>query len=113
MYNHKRVDYEVELEACLDGLGAVWKNFVYHIPLQCHYLKIEYFHLKMVNILVAVLNFSMSWQKKKVLIKCDNAAVEDILMHGRTRDAFLAACTRNIWQEAALHDIQLMNPPTF
>ena len=46
--------------------------------------------------------------KKKVLIKCDNAAVVDVLTHGRTKDAFLATCARNIWQEAALQDGDLV-----
>ena len=31
MYNHRRIDYEVELDACLDDLGALWKYFVYHV----------------------------------------------------------------------------------
>ena len=40
MYNH-----EVELDACLDALGAVWKKFVYRVPLQRQYLNLSIVHL--------------------------------------------------------------------
>ena len=67
-------------------------------------------HLEILNILVALRAFSACWSTKKVLIKCDNAAVVDVLTHGKTKDPFLATCARNIWQVAALHDIKLVTP---
>ena len=33
MYNHIHVDYTLELDACLVGLDARWKNLVYHLPI--------------------------------------------------------------------------------
>ena len=41
MHNHRCIDCQVELDACVDGLGALWKNFVYHISLQRHYLNLS------------------------------------------------------------------------
>ena len=67
MYNHRCVDHEVELDACLDGLGAVWKNFVYHVPLQHQYLNLSIVHLEMLNILVAVRVCSAHWTKRRFL----------------------------------------------
>ena len=62
----------------------------------------------MINILVAVRLFGPSWGHKKVLIKCDNLAVVHVLQSGRTRDAFMAACVRNVGLEATLFDVQLI-----
>ena len=59
---YKHNDYEVELDVCLDGLGAVRKNFVYHVPLQ--QLNLSIVHLEMVNILVAFRAFSMHLTNK-------------------------------------------------
>ena len=53
-------------------------------------------HLEMVNIFLAMRLFANIWSSKKVLINCDNQAVVTILMTGKTHDAFLAACARNI-----------------
>ena len=33
MYNHRKIDHVIELDACLDCLGGVWKNYVYHLPI--------------------------------------------------------------------------------
>ena len=40
-----------------------------------------------------------------ILVKCDNDAVVQVLTNGRTHDAFLAACARNVWLETANCDI--------
>ena len=85
MYNHRRIDCEVELDTCLNGLGSVWKNLVYHVPLQRHYLNLSIVHLEMLNILVTVRAYSSHWATKKILIKCDNAAVVDVLTNSRKK----------------------------
>ena len=107
MYNHRKVDHVVELDACLDGLGAVWKNYVYHLPIPRHYLSLTIVHLEMINILVAIKAFGPFWARKKVLVKCDNQAVVSVLKHSRTKDAFLATCARNIWLLAAWYDLEV------
>ena len=108
MYYHKSVDHTVELDACLEGLGAVWNSHVYHLPIPLHYQNLGIVHLEMVNILVATKTFGPFWAHHKVLIKCDNQAVVQVLVNGRTRDPFLATCARNIWQVAAKFDVELV-----
>ena len=61
----------------------------------------------MVNILVAVRVFAHLWSKQRILVKCDNQAVVYVLTTGRTKDAFLAACARNIWLVSAQNDVEL------
>ena len=107
MYNHRRVDHVIELDACLDGLGGVWKNYVYHIPIPRHYLGLTIVHLEMINILVALKIFGPFWANKKVLVKCDNQAVVAVLTHSKTKDPFLATCARNVWLLAALYDLEV------
>ena len=99
------MDHVVELDACLVGLGGVWKNYVYHFPVARGFMQWTIVHLEMVNILLAVRAFAVHWSHKKVLIKCDNEAVVCVLTNSRTRDAFLGAC--NVWQTAAWYDIEL------
>ena len=107
MYNHRKIDHVIELDACLDGLEGVWKTYVYHLPIPRHYLGLTIVHLKMVNIMVALKIFGPFWATKKVLVKCDNQAVVAVLTHSKTRDPFLAACARNVWLLAALYDLEL------
>ena len=107
MYTHRKIDHVVKLDACRDGLGAVWKNYVYHLPIPSHYLNLTIVHLEMINILVAIKAFGPFWAQKKVLVKCDNQAVVSVLRHSRTKDAFLAACARNIWLLAAWYDLEM------
>ena len=92
MYSHKQCDHTVELNACITGIGGVWNNYVYYLPILLNYLNLTIVHLEMLNILVAVHAFAAHWSHKKVLIKCDNAAVVQVLTHSRTKDAFLGAC---------------------
>ena len=61
MYTHRSVDHKVELDACLNGLGAVWKNYVYHLPIPRRYLSHTIVRLEMVNILVAIKVFDPFW----------------------------------------------------
>ena len=107
IYNHRPVDHIIELDACLTGLGGRWNNYVYHLPIPKHYQNLTIVHLEMVNILVAIRIFAAHWSRKKILIKCDNHAVVQVLTNSRTKDPFLAACARNVWYHTALHDIEV------
>ena len=75
MYNHKCVDYIVALDACNDGLGAVWKNYVYNLPIPHHYLNLGIVQLEMIDILVVLHFFGSFWVGCRVLIECNNMAV--------------------------------------
>ena len=70
--------------ACLTGLGGRCENKVYHLKIPKHYNNLGIVQLEMVNILVAVRLFGCMWQHKRVLIKCDNMAVVQVLKTGKT-----------------------------
>ena len=72
-----------------------------------HYLGLTIVHLEMVNILVAIRVFGPFWAKRKILVKCDNQAVVAVLRNSKTKDAFLAACARNIWLMSAWYDLEV------
>ena len=107
LYDHSPVDFTLELDACLTGLGGRWSNFVYHLPIARGFMNWSIVHLQMVNILLAVRLFQVQWSGRKVLIRCDNEAVVSVLRSGRTRDPYLGACARNIWYVSALADMDL------
>ena len=107
LYGHKPTTDTLELDACLTGLGGCWSNVVYHLPIQKGHANLGIVHLEMVNILVALRIYGQLWRGKRILVKCDNHAVVQVLTSGKTRDPFLGACARNVWFEAALLDVEL------
>ena len=107
LYDHKPIAHTIELDACLTGLGGRCDQWVYHLAIPRGYQNLTIVHLEMINIFLAVKLFAKTWSHKRVLIKCDNDAVVRVLRSGRARDPFLGACARNIWLQAAQHDIDL------
>ena len=107
LYDHRPIDVNLELDACLTGLGGRSGNFIYHLPIAKGYRNWTIVHLEMVNILLAVRLFKDLWASKKVQIHCDNAAVVTVLRSGKTRDPYLGACARNVWYVAARFDMDL------
>ena len=61
--------------------------------------------LEMVNIILALRVFRPMWSGRRVLVRCDNDDVVQVLSHGRARDPFLAACARNVCYILADADI--------
>ena len=102
------MDHQVHLDACLQCLGGVWQNMVYHMSIPLGFKGLNIVHLERLNILVAVKLFCTHWKGMNILIHCDNFAVVNVLRSGRARDPYLAACARNIWLWAATHDIQFI-----
>ena len=107
-YDHVPMHQTMELDACLTGLGGRCKNKVYHLKIPKYYNNLGIVQLEMVNILVALRLFGCMWQHKRILIKCDNMAVVQVLKTGKTRDPFLATCARNVWMVAADLDIDIV-----
>ena len=54
IFDHRPIAFEMELDACLQGLGARCGNQVYAIPLPLGYMDMNIVHLEMLNILVAL-----------------------------------------------------------
>ena len=107
-FDHKKVDFEVHLDASLSGFGAKFGPMVYALPLGEHFPHLHITQLEMLNIVVALKVWSNLWKNKKVEIKCDNLAVVEVLDSGKTRDHFLALCARNVWLISAMFNIQLV-----
>ena len=106
-FSHKKCSMEVNLDACLNGLGAICGREVYSIPLTQEYLNYDIVHLEMLNILVAVRVWGRYCATHRILIHCDNQAVVMIMDSCKTRDLTLAAICRNILIECAKFDIDL------
>ena len=61
----------------------------------------------MINILIALNVWKDDWHECHVKFYVDNLAVVQICNGGYTKDAWLAACIRNIWLLTAIYDITL------
>ena len=113
IFDHRPIAHEIELDACLQGLGARWGCQVFAFPLPLGYSDYNIAHLEMLNILVALRVWNHCWAKSRIRIACDNEAVVHVLRSGRTRDLTLAAIARNIQLQVATWDInlQIVNIP--
>ena len=107
-FDHKKVDFEVHLDAALSDFGANFGLMVYALPLGEQFPHLHITQLEMLNIVVALKVWSNLWENKKVEIKCDNLTVVEVLDSGKTRDHFLALCARNVWLISAMFNIQLV-----
>ena len=106
-FRHDPIQGEIELDACLEGLGAIYNNQVYAVSLPKGYMNMDIAHLEMLNILLALRSWAPQWATKTILVRCDNEAVVTILKSGKTKDPTLAAICRNISMETAKADIRL------
>ena len=104
---HNHIHHEIELDACLQGMGARWGDQVYAIKTPTEYDNMTIVHYEMFNIMVAVRTWGFFWSGKTVRIHCDNEAVVTVLSTGKTKDLTLAAIARNIWLTTAEFDICL------
>ena len=86
----------IELEACLTGFGGIYAHWIYHLPVPLNYRQMNIVHFEMINIVLALRLIHKVWKGKRVLIKCDNAAVVSLLRHGKTKDPFPWVCARNL-----------------
>ena len=83
-FYHRPVQATIELDACLQGLGAIYRNQVYAIPIPQYCDSFSIVHLEMLNILVAIRVWGNVWKYHRILIKCDNQAVVSVLNSGKT-----------------------------
>ena len=96
------------LDACLTGMGAVWRDRVYATPIHnCGDLELTIVHLEMMNIVIALRIWGQFWQHGSISVNCDNLGVVQVVKTSKTRDPFLALCIRNIWLITSAYDIDL------
>ena len=111
-YKHPIIEqsHTLAIDACLTGVGGVWKNKVYTAPipdwLQQHG-KMHITHFEMINIIIAIKLWGNEWVGQKVILYTDNEVVVTICNQGYTRDKVLATIARNIWLYTAEKDISL------
>ena len=101
-------DNQVFIDASLTGLGAYWNDRVYATPVYSILgFNLGIVQLEMFNILLALRCWAKLWAHQPILIHCDNMAVVQVVQSGKSRDAFLSTCLRNIWLLVAAFDIDL------
>ena len=64
-------------------------------------------HLEMLTLVIALKLWASVWAHSTVKFYCDNLAVVQVVLTGKTRDNMLALCLRNIWLITASYDIDL------
>ena len=97
--------HEIQLDACLTGIGAVCKNEIYAQKFPENFKDMHISCLEMMNILVAIRVWATAWAGKNVEIHCDNASVVSVLIFGKTKDPDLATISRNIFMLCSKFDI--------
>ena len=103
----------VHLDACPQGLGAIFDNQVYALPLPFTYHQLNIAYLEMLNILVALKVWHREWAGARIQVKCDNQDVVSVLNSGRSRDSVMAEYARNIfmWVSTFNIDIKVVHVP--
>ena len=105
-YNIKPSNIQVHLDACLTGLGGIYDNMVYSLPLESQNI-LHITQIECLNIIVAIKIWAKIWTNKRISIFCDNLAVVEVLSTGKTKDSYLGTCARNVWMLMSLFNIQI------
>ena len=61
----------------------------------------------MFNVMVAIRKWGSHCKNKTVIIKCDNSATVCVLTSGKSVDAVLLACAREVWMQSAIHQFNI------
>ena len=78
------------LDACLTGVGAVWKNRVYSAPVpSVPGFALKIVHWEMLNIVIALRVWGKYWKHSSVRVNCDNDACVYVVATSKTKDPFL------------------------
>ena len=95
------------LDACLMGMGGVWRDCVYATPVHnLGGLDLKIVHFEMLNIVIALRPWGSFWCHSTITVHCDNLGVVFVVKTRKTKDPFLALCVRNIWLLTACYDIE-------
>ena len=107
-YDNLICQAEMHLDASLTGLGAVFNDMIYNLPIEKGYMGYNIVQLEILNILVACKVWATHWANKRIKIWCDNLAVVEVLNSGKSRDDTLATCARNIWMLSAMYNFDIL-----
>lgn len=107
-FGPSRPTYEIECDACLTGAGGHSSTHYYTWQYSPgHHDKYQAIHkLEAINLLVAYKTLAPENDSTKLHIQIytDNISSAFAIMSGRTKDETLAACSRQMWLEAAWRD---------
>ena len=104
----KAPQYNVHMDACLKGMGAICNKMVYYTPVHpslqqlCHIT-----HLEAANALIVLRKWGSMFKNKYIILWCDNKAVVEVFASYKIRDPFLAACICTIWWYSAIYNFKL------
>ena len=107
-YDNAPTQATVFLDASLQGLGGIFQDMVYTLPLPRGFRGYSIVHLEILNIVVALKLWAPLWKDQTINIRCDNMAVVEVLNTGRAKDAILVTCARNIWLLASIYNVHMV-----
>ena len=64
-------------------------------------------HLEMLNIVVALKTWGPQWTGMRICVFCDNTNACIAIQSGRSRDAFMQHCAREVFLVSARYDLEV------
>ena len=102
-------DVTFATDSCLVGCGGICGGEYFHtaFPKDIEDQGLPIHRLEMLAVLLAVRIWGSYLQGLKVRIYCDNEASVSVINSGRTKDAFMGSCIRELWLEVAKYGFEL------
>ena len=99
----------LELDACTTGCGAFMGQQYYseQFPQAVLERRHPIAHLELLNIVVAVKTWAAEWTHQRVSVQCDNMNACLAVRSGRSRDAYMHSCVRELFVVCTVHDLEL------
>ena len=96
-------------DACLTGCGGMSSEQYFHVEFPPEVLlQFTAIHLlEALAIVIALRLWGRYWRGLRIMVHCDNFSVVSSLNSGRVQDKLLAACLREIWFLAAVHEFEI------
>ena len=99
----------MELDACMSGCGAYIGEQYYSEEFPEEVVKQEHIiaHLELLNVVIAIKVWGEKWAGSRICVYCDNANACFAMQTGRSRDAFIQHCVRELFLLYARYDIEV------
>ena len=102
-------DVSFATDSCLVGCGGICLGEYFHtsFPKDIKDQELPIHCLEMLAVLLGVRIWGVHLQSLKVQIYCDNDAAVQVINSGKTKDAFMGSCIRELWLEVSKYGFQL------
>ena len=102
-------DVSFATDSCLVGCGGICLGEYFHtsFPKDIKDQELPIHCLEMLAVLLGVRIWGAHLQSLKVQIYCDNDAAVQVINSGKTKDAFMGSCIRELWLEVSKYGFQL------